>query len=85
MCAFIPLLFIGALVAALFVVRCELMRPRHDPYDPRRAAFDEYRVDTLRRMEDEQREFEGFVDHLRAARDKAEFDQFMNKRRRAAT
>jgi Protein of unknown function (DUF2852) len=84
MCAFIPLLFIGVLVAALFLVGRELMRPRHDPYVPRRAAFDEYRADTLRRLEDEQRAFHDFVNRLRAARDKAEFDQFMNERRRAA-
>ena len=84
MCAFIPWLFIGVLVAALFVVGREVMRPRHDPYEPRRAAFDEYRADTLRRLEDEQRAFHDFVNRLRAARDKAEFDQFMNERRRAA-
>jgi len=84
MCAFIPLLFIGVLVAAVFVVRRELMRPRHDPYEPRRSAFDEYRTDALRRLEDEQREFRDFVDRLRAARDKAKFDQFMNERRSAA-
>ena len=84
MCAFIPLLFIGVLVAAVFVVMRELMRPRHDPYEPRRSAFDEYRTDALRRLEDEQREFRDFVDRLRAARDKAKFDQFMNERRSAA-
>jgi len=83
MCAFIPLLFIGVLVAALFVVGRELMRPRRDPYQPQRAAFDEYRADTLRRLEDEQREFQDFVDRLRFARDKADFDQFMNERRGA--
>jgi hypothetical protein len=84
MCAFIPFLLIGVLVAALFLVRRELMRPRHDPYQPRKAAFNAYRADTLRRLEDEQREFHDFVDRLRAARHKAEFDQFMNERRRAA-
>jgi Protein of unknown function (DUF2852) len=83
MCAFIALLFIGVLLAALFVVGRELMRLRHDPY-ARRTAFDEYRADTFRRLEDEQREFQDFVDRLRAARDKAEFDQFMNERRSAA-
>jgi Protein of unknown function (DUF2852) len=62
MCAFVSLLFIGVLVAALFVVGRELVRPRHDPYEPRRAAIDEYRADTLRRLEDEQREFQDFVD-----------------------
>jgi len=44
-------------------------------------AFDEYRADTLRRLEDEQREFREFLDHLRHAKDKAEFDQFMAERR----
>ena len=44
-------------------------------------AFDEYREETLRRLEDEQREFHDFLDRLRMARDKAEFDQFMNDRR----
>jgi hypothetical protein len=44
-------------------------------------AFDEYRSETLRRLEDEQREFRDFLDRLRHARDKAEFDQFMAERR----
>ncbi|MFO0986671.1 MAG: DUF2852 domain-containing protein [Alphaproteobacteria bacterium] len=45
-------------------------------------AFDEYRADTLRRLEDEQKEFRDFLDQLRHAKDKAEFDQFMDDRRR---
>jgi hypothetical protein len=44
-------------------------------------AFDEYREDTLRRLEDEQKEFRSFLDRLRHAKDKAEFDQFMDDRR----
>jgi hypothetical protein len=44
-------------------------------------AFDEYRTETLRRLEDEQREFREFLQRLRAARDKTEFDQFMAERR----
>ena len=44
-------------------------------------AFDEYREETLRRLEDEQREFLDFLDRLRHAKDKAEFDQFMAERR----
>jgi hypothetical protein len=44
-------------------------------------AFDEYRMETLRRLEDEQREFRDFLNRLRAAKDKAEFDQFMTERR----
>ncbi|MGO8919507.1 MAG: DUF2852 domain-containing protein [Stellaceae bacterium] len=45
-------------------------------------AFDEYREATLRRLEEEQREFLDFLDRLRLARDKAEFDQFLAERRR---
>jgi uncharacterized protein DUF2852 len=44
-------------------------------------AFDEYRAETLRRLEEEQREFRDFLDRLRHAKDKAEFDQFMAERR----
>ena len=43
-------------------------------------AFDEYRTETLRRLEEEQREFKAFLDRLRHAKDKAEFDQFMAER-----
>ena len=44
-------------------------------------AFDEYRTETLRRLEEEQTEFTSFLDRLRFAKDKAEFDQFMAERR----
>jgi Protein of unknown function (DUF2852) len=44
-------------------------------------AFDDYRADTLRRLEEEQREFLAFLDRLRFAKDKAEFDQFLAERR----
>ena len=44
-------------------------------------AFDEYRADTLKRLEEEQREFREFLDRLRFAKDKTEFDQFMAERR----
>ena len=46
-------------------------------------AFDEYRAETLRRLEEEQTEFTSFLDRLRFAKDKAEFDQFMAERRNA--
>ena len=45
-------------------------------------AFDEYRTETLHRLEEEQKEFVEYLDRLRQARDKAEFDQFMADRRR---
>jgi hypothetical protein len=44
-------------------------------------AFDEYRTETLRRLEEEQREFRDFLQRLRMAKDKSEFDQFMAERR----
>lgn len=44
-------------------------------------AFDDYRAETLRRLEDEQREFREFLARLRLAKDKTEFDQFMAERR----
>jgi hypothetical protein len=44
-------------------------------------AFDEYRTETLRRLEDEQREFREFLERLRFAKDKTEFDAFMAERR----
>ncbi|HZP77654.1 MAG TPA: DUF2852 domain-containing protein [Pseudolabrys sp.] len=44
-------------------------------------AFDEYRTETLRRLEEEQKEFRDFLDRLRFAKDKTEFDAFMAERR----
>jgi hypothetical protein len=46
-------------------------------------AFDDYRSETLKRLEDEQREFKEFLERLRFAKDRAEFDQFMAGRRQA--
>jgi Protein of unknown function (DUF2852) len=44
-------------------------------------TFDEYRAETLRRLEQEERDFQEFLGRLRMAKDKAEFDQFMAERR----
>lgn len=44
-------------------------------------AFDEYRAETLKRLEEEQHEFRAFLDRLRFAKDKTEFDEFMAERR----
>jgi hypothetical protein len=44
-------------------------------------AFDDYRTETLKRLEDEQREFKDFLERLRFAKDKTEFDAFMAERR----
>lgn len=48
------------------------------------AAFDAYKSDTLRRLEEEQNQFEAFLERLRDAKDKAEFDQFMKERSSAS-
>lgn len=47
------------------------------------SAFDEYKAETIRRLEDEQTEFRDFLDHLRQSKDKAEFEMFMNGRKAA--
>lgn len=53
--------------------------PRMRPSGNR--AFDEYREEALRRLEDEAREFKDFLERLRHAKDRAEFDEFMKDRR----
>lgn len=57
------------------------MRRGFGPTSSGNSAFDAYRDDTIRRLEEEQDAFHQFMDNLRNARDKAEFDQFMNDRR----
>ena len=45
-------------------------------------AFDEVsHTETLRRLEDEQKEFKDFLERLRHAKDKEEFDAFMAQHR----
>jgi hypothetical protein len=47
------------------------------------AAFDAYKADTIRRLQEEQEAFEAFLQRLRDAKDKSEFDTFMEERARA--
>lgn len=47
------------------------------------TAFDAYKEETLRRLEEEQHNFEAFLERLRDAKDKAQFDQFMDERAEA--
>ncbi|KUF08830.1 DUF2852 domain-containing protein [Pseudoponticoccus marisrubri] len=49
------------------------------------TAFDAYKAETLRRLEEEQDAFEAFLERLRDAKDKSEFDQFMDEREKRAT
>ena len=72
--------------------KVERVRNRMERYAPQggwfapstsgNAAFDEYRAETLKRLEEEQQEFKGFLERLRVAKDRAEFDAFMAARRR---
>ena len=43
-------------------------------------AFETYREATLRRLQDEQREFEAYLDRLRRAKDKEAFDAYLANR-----
>jgi predicted CopG family antitoxin len=45
-------------------------------------AFDAYKADMLKRLEDEQAAFDAFLKRLREAKDKSEFDAFMDERSR---
>ncbi len=45
------------------------------------SAFEEYRAETLRRLDREQDQFHDFLGRLRTAKDKTELDQFMAERR----
>lgn len=48
------------------------------------TAFDSYKADTLTRLEEEQKNFEDFLARLREAKDKAEFDDFLDERAKRA-
>ena len=58
--------------------------PRRAGRSTGNSAFDAYRAETLRRLEEEQTAFEMFLERLRAAKDKTEFDNFMDDRARSA-
>ena len=47
-------------------------------------SFDAYRTALMQRLEKEQTQFEGFLVRLRDAKDKHEFDKFMDDHARAA-
>lgn len=59
---------------------CSNRRARYHAPSTGNSAFDAYREETLKRLEDEHREFMDFLQKLREAKDKAEFDQFMGQR-----
>lgn len=57
----------------------------HDAYRSTsgNSAFDDYKAEALRRLEEEQQAFEAFLQRLRNSKDKSEFDTFMEERARA--
>lgn len=89
------LLMIAVVTAMFFMMRMRSMprchigpcgfgferSDRHLLPDDRHSAFEEYREEALRRLDQEQSEFQQFISHLRMAKDKAEFDQYMAERR----
>ncbi|HEV8036881.1 DUF2852 domain-containing protein [Yoonia sp.] len=60
-------------------------RIRHMGQSSGNSAFDAYKAETLQRLEEEQDKFEAFLKRLRDAKDKAEFDQFMDDRAKKMT
>ncbi|AEI93631.1 DUF2852 domain-containing protein [Roseobacter litoralis] len=69
----------------MFTKSCRQMKTQFGPMrsvtqPSGNSAFDAYKADTLRRLEEEQGKFEAFLERLRDAKDKAEFDQFMDER-----
>ena len=46
------------------------------------AAFDAYKAQVLKDLEEEQKNFDEFVNHLRQARDRDEFERFMKSRKK---
>ena len=72
----------------MFNSSCNAMtrsRARHMGKSSGNSAFDAYKAETLRRLEEEQDKFEAFLKRLREAKDKAEFDQFMDDRAKKMT
>lgn len=72
----------------MFNSSCKSMtrsRSRHMGKSSGNSAFDAYKAETLRRLEEEQDNFEAFLKRLRDAKDQAEFDQFMNDRAQKMT
>lgn len=57
---------------------------RHGFRSSGNTAFDAYKEETLRRLQEEQEAFQSFLQRLREAKDKTEFDAFMEERARQA-
>ena len=76
----------GVLAALVFAMPAVAARPANGPTG--NSHFDDYRraeIERLeaerRRLDDEVREFGAFVEELKRAKDREEFDAYMRKRR----
>lgn len=63
---------------------CGAARTRSAASAPRNSAFEAYRTSELKRLEDEERDFQAYLERLRGARDKAEFETYQRERADAA-
>lgn len=66
--------------STMFCSRHRHTRDSRVPRSSGNTAFDAYKAETLKRLEDEQEAFEAFLGRLRDAKDKQEFDRFMEDR-----
>ncbi|MBG50922.1 MAG: DUF2852 domain-containing protein [Alphaproteobacteria bacterium] len=73
------LLWSGKMQSWKHSYRCGRRR-HHRARSTGNTAFDDYRAETLKRLEEEQQAFESFVEQLRRAKDQEEFDRFMASR-----
>ena len=51
----------------------------------RNVAFEAYRASELKRLEDEERDFHAYLERLRGARDKTEFETYQRERMSASS
>ena len=56
------------------------MSPARKPAATGNAAFDAYKTQTLKRLEDEEAAFAAHIQKLREARDSEEFERFLSER-----
>ncbi len=65
----------------------KLLKPQVDEPRPSsgNASFDAYRSKLMDRLEEEQASFDGFLERLRDAKDKSEFDTFLIEREKSTS
>lgn len=79
----VGLAILGYMIWSDRMFTCRKSRHMNPTRPTGNLAFDAYREETLKRLEDEHAAFLDFLGKLREAKDKAEFDQFMQDRRQA--